>query len=91
MDDLTHSIISQFVDRLIKELRSRKEYNTIEVGTWSVTDNKVSLEVFLEKERKKIFFDIRELKENQTNFQHILENVVDQIKNLHLKQHSDSS
>lgn len=80
MDAYTDSLISQVVERTSNEIRHRKEYEFIQIGKWSQKGYKVSLEIFFHKERNKIHFDVRELKENQNHLQHIIENILDQIK-----------
>lgn len=80
MDDLTNTIINEFVAFLTKELRGYKHFTDIEMGEWSLTGNKVTIEIFIKRERKKIYFDVREVKENRTRFDHLLGNAMNQLE-----------
>lgn len=80
MDVMTRDLLNRFVDALQKEIHSRKEYHFAQLGTWSLNDNKVKLEVFIlpNEDKEHIYFDLREVKENP-DFSHLFGNLIDQL------------
>ncbi len=78
MDGSTKALLDKFIDYISNEGRTQK--HKIQFGKWSLHDNRLTLEVFVNNEEKKVYVDLREIKENPDNFHHLLGNILDQIK-----------
>jgi hypothetical protein len=81
MDEKTKIILDNFAAFLALNLKDRKELKhlNIDVSTWSLKGLRVSFEIFINKEPKIIDFDLREVKENENRFLHLLGYASDQI------------
>ena len=82
MDESTRALIENFIQFLAKTWHERKESRPIQINKWSLVGNKLTVEVFIKEIRKDLFFDIREIKENQNRFDHLLTSASDQLSAL---------
>lgn len=79
MDDLTKNSVEKFIAFLETEFKKIKHYNLIQISEWSLNDFKVKIKFFYKEKNDVVFADIREIKENQHDFRHLLDNILDQI------------
>lgn len=83
MDEATNTLINRFIDFLTTQLLENKEFikfKDAQIVHWSLKDNKVTVELFFANNRYKIFYDLRELKDNQNHFLHLLEYTLSRLK-----------
>lgn len=83
MDEKIKTLLNNFGAFLGLNLKEKKELKhlNIEVGKWSLKDFKVSYEIFINQESKIVDFDLREIKENENRFLHLLGYASNQILN----------
>lgn len=79
MDDKTQKTLNEFSIYLAKYITSRKALNSASVGKFSLHGDRVCFEIFIHQQPQKIYFDLREIKENEGRFSHLLENGMDQL------------
>lgn len=80
MDAKTKDILDRFMEFLSKEIPHHKEIKSAQVMTFSVHDIRVKVEIFYKESTHEVNFDLREIKENENHFSHLLQNAVDQLK-----------
>lgn len=86
MDETTKSTMNSFLDYINIQLHEHKHYKNIQFGKWSLHDNKVTLEFLYQDEHRKIYVDLREIKENKDRFDHLTNYILFQLdQQIHLK------
>ena len=80
MDTATKQSLDEFISYLAKEFAHHKHFSHIEVGNWHLKDFKVTVDIFDHGDRKPIYFDVREIKENRERFNHLLDNAFEQVR-----------
>lgn len=80
MDTATHEIIDHFVDFLTKELKNHKHLKHLQFLKWTLDKFKIEITYFNNEETKKVYVDLRELKDNPSHFSHLTDNIIDQIQ-----------
>lgn len=83
MDEVTNLLITSFVAFLTKQLLENKEFKAFkkaQIVHWSLKEYRITLDIVHDEKKYKIYFDIRELKDNPTHFSHLVANALDQFK-----------
>lgn len=82
MDEVTNNLVTSFVDYMEKELLENKEFKAFrnaKIVHWSLKEFRLTLDLMLDEKRLKLYFDIRELKDNPHHFIHLMGNAADQL------------
>lgn len=79
MDPVTRQTIEDFMNFIDVKMQEEKHLKQFRVGTWSLTEYKVTVHVLNPIGTHKIYFDEREILENKTNFAHLWPSAADQL------------
>lgn len=82
MDEVTQKLLDDFVNFLTREIKKNKKLHAYQIGKWSLKDFRVTVEVFVNESNQKIFFDLREIKDNRDRFGHLLNYALEQLNML---------
>lgn len=81
MDEKTTDLINHFLDFINQNIKQYKHFRTAEITKHSLHHFKLTVEIFIDQEKQHLYFDLREIKENQKHFSHLLENALNQLTN----------
>lgn len=79
MDPQSKEMIEAFIAFLSKELQNDKNLRHLQITKWSLNDYKLTVKYYLHEKQYEMFFDYREIKENQNHFMHLLNSAIGQI------------
>lgn len=79
MDEATSTLLDHFLNFLQKELANSKKIKHVNLVNWHLKDYRITIDVFVGEKKHEIYFDIREVKENQDHFLHLLASAEDQL------------
>lgn len=81
MDDITKTILNEFIDYLTQEFQKDKNLKHIQISKWSLHEFKVTVKFYFKEKTGELYFDLREIKDNRDRFGHLYGNALDQLKN----------
>ena len=80
MDEATKTLLDNFIQFISQEIgRKDKKYKHFEISKYALHAEKVTVTYFLDGQSGELFFDLRELKDNQNHFGHLLGSALDQL------------
>lgn len=80
MDTKTNELINNFITFLTLELKNHKHLKHLQFLKWTLNDFKIEITYINNDETRKVFVDLRELKDNPSHFSHLTNNIIDQIQ-----------
>jgi hypothetical protein len=79
MDDTSKHLIDHFIEFMVKELQSDKHLKQVQFEKWSLKDFRITVPYFYHDKKGSVAIDLRELKENENHFLHLIGNVREQM------------
>lgn len=79
MDDATKTLIDRFLSFLTTEFQQDKNLKHVQLEKYSIENFKIKIKYFYKNKEGFILVDLREIKENQNHFIHLMQNIINQL------------